>query len=534
MNKIQKKSKVIGEGTYGCVHSPMLYCEDETKNVNMKDKISKILLKKNAQKEMQEYEKIDMADRGAKFYLGKPMRCTPKNNIYNEESIKKCKEIRPFFHDPLNSLYIDKYDLLIMRDGGVNLEDFTKKVLKKMKKSKESDVVVEKFLIQFYKIFPGIKNLLEHNLIHYDLKPSNFVYNQTKNELNFIDFGLMSYYDDVRKNCQDGGRQADFHWSYPIEIGYVNKDVFDRCKNNKKYVFEYMELRRLTRYYVTTIVGYISTREHHEFRNKFKNDLNYMFSHVLPEYEYEDLLDKCLSTIDTYGAGLTLMYIITQCKHLFDRELFNNLYEIAYNMIHPNLALRSDVNNCIDEYIRVLRTNGILERNNAEFDPETLEIKVLNNKDKNVENSKKMEKTIEKAFETPMNKEEMLENMQKQDQTREQKQQHPKENCPPDKEINPATNRCIKRCKEGEQRNDKFRCVKIKQTKKLEPIAKTSNPAKVNRKTSKNKQKKTKPVIECPPEKELNPATNRCVNRCKEGEQRNDKFRCIKNRGIKK
>lgn len=525
MNKVQKKSKVIGEGSYGCVHSPMLYCEDETENVDMKDKISKILLKKNAQKEMQEYEKIDMADKDAKFYLGKPMRCTPKNNKYNEESIKKCKEITPFFHDPLNSLYIDKYDLLIMRDGGVNLEDFTKKVLKKMKKSKESDVVVEKFLIQFYKIFPGIKNLLEHNLIHYDLKPSNFVYNQTKNELNFIDFGMMSYYSDVRKNCQDGGRNADFHWSYPIEIGYVNKDVFDRCKNDKKYVFEYMKLRQLTRYYVSTIVGYISTstREDYEFRNKFKKDLNYMLSHVLPEYEYADLLERCLSTIDTYGAGLTLMHIITQCRHLLDRELFNNLHEIAYNMIHPNLALRSDVNTCINEYIRVLRTSGMLERNNAGFDPETLEIKILNKKDTTTENPKSIEKTIEKAVETPINKEQMEENIQKQDENREQKQ-HPKENCPQDKEINPATNRCVKRCKEGEQRNEKFRCVKIKQPNKPEP----------NRQTSKNKQKNNKPAMECPPEKELNPATNRCVNRCKEGEQRNDKFRCVKIRGTKK
>ena len=117
----------------------------------------------------------------------------------------------------------------------------------------------------------------------------------------------------------------------------------------------------------------------------------------------------------------------------------------------------------------------------------------------------------------------MEENIQKQDENREQKQ-HPKENCPQDKEINPATNRCVKRCKEGEQRNEKFRCVKIKQPNKPEP----------NRKTSKNKQKNNKPAMECPPEKELNPATNRCVNRCKEGEQRNDKFRCVKIRGTKK
>jgi hypothetical protein len=34
----------------------------------------------------------------------------------------------------------------------------------------------------------------------------------------------------------------------------------------------------------------------------------------------------------------------------------------------------------------------------------------------------------------------------------------------------------------------------------------------------------------CPPEKELNPATNRCVKRCEPGQTRNAKFRCKKNK----
>jgi hypothetical protein len=54
MDKVEESSNVIGEGTYGCVHDPMLYCEDESKNINMKDKVSKILLKKNAIDELKE------------------------------------------------------------------------------------------------------------------------------------------------------------------------------------------------------------------------------------------------------------------------------------------------------------------------------------------------------------------------------------------------------------------------------------------------------------------------------------------------
>ena len=38
----------------------------------------------------------------------------------------------------------------------------------------------------------------------------------------------------------------------------------------------------------------------------------------------------------------------------------------------------------------------------------------------------------------------------------------------------------------------------------------------------------------CPSEKELNPNTNRCVNKCKDGFIRNDKFKCVKNKTMKK
>ena len=99
----------------------------------------------------------------------------------------------------------------------------------------------------------------------------------------------------------------------------------------------------------------------------------------------------------------------------------------------------------------------------------------------------------------------------------------PKE-CPPGKELNPATGRCVKiktkkvekpkECPPGKELNPATgRCVKIK-TKKVEkpkecPPGKELNPATgrcVNIKTKKVEKPK-----ECPPGKELNPATGRCV-----------------------
>ena len=85
------------------------------------------------------------------------------------------------------------------------------------------------------------------------------------------------------------------------------------------------------------------------------------------------------------------------------------------------------------------------------------------------------------------------------------------ETCPEGKEWNPLTKRCNKKCKDGEKRDENFKCVK---TKKGKP---PNLPAKND----------TEP---CPVGKEKNPNTGRCVNNCKEGmvRVRDENFKCVK------
>lgn len=77
--------------------------------------------------------------------------------------------------------------------------------------------------------------------------------------------------------------------------------------------------------------------------------------------------------------------------------------------------------------------------------------------------------------------------------------------CDSDKELNPVTNRCIKKCANGYSRDENFKCIKNK-TKKI-----LKSPKKI-----------------CPPEKEFNNITKRCVKKCKYGYRRNKDFKCVK------
>jgi hypothetical protein len=87
--------------------------------------------------------------------------------------------------------------------------------------------------------------------------------------------------------------------------------------------------------------------------------------------------------------------------------------------------------------------------------------------------------------------------------------------CPDSKEFNPITKRCVKKCKEGYERNEKFKCYSVaKKSRKIIPV----NVNLVNINSPKR----------CPDDKELNPKTNRCVNKCPPGLSRNAKFQCRK------
>jgi hypothetical protein len=134
--------------------------------------------------------------------------------------------------------------------------------------------------------------------------------------------------------------------------------------------------------------------------------------------------------------------------------------------------------------------------------------------------------------------------------------------CPENKEINPVTGRCVNKCKDDEERNQETgKCKKV--TKKVpakvpvpleepvqipieepfevpldvpdisqEPVpaplqvkapVKTKPPAKekVVKVPKADKVAKAAKAVECPEGKEISPLTGRCVNKCKEDEERN-------------
>jgi serine/threonine protein kinase len=443
--------QVIGKGSYGCVHKPSLRCKDTAKPINYKNKISKYMLKEHAKTELKEYGSISKADSKKYLYLGKPEKCSPKFEENNVDAVKKCNLPGPIF--------LQDYFILIMEDGGLNLADFAER-FSKNPVTPENKNKIELFLIEAQRILYGLTVFLEKDLVHHDLKAQNIVYNEEKNRINFIDFGLMTSRQGlIESSKKSKNSSADSHWSYPFEIKYLNKNRFVRlcAKSNA----EKLQM-------VQSIVRSLDTEDRNHYNNFFYSimpnaaaearleNIKIIMSDFLDfvleikENNYDDFLNKSINTIDTYGAGIALVTVLAKCAKFMEPALIDELNDIFAFMMCSHLPSRTEPAEALHKYEEVMSKYGLLEKHNKYYENHIIK--------EGKANSDGIEKLVSKVDPT---------NLILSPDEIEKLADRPPMICPSGKEQHPIERRCIKKCKEGKVRNEKFRCVKNKTIKKI-------------------------------------------------------------------
>lgn len=499
---------VIGEGTFGCAHKPSMICRDKThRNAN---EISKLMTSANAAKELNEFALIDSADKEKQFYLGKPRKCEVARILSNIRSIRKCPSGR---FEPEK---IDNYSLLVMNYGGKDLDIFGEEVAT-WTKTKEHVDAIELFWLEVVRLFYGLKVLHDNNVVHHDIKQQNIVYDQATNRVNLIDFGFM---EKRSVRISTAKRSANWlgnknHWSFPLEAVYWNKDIYmlaasARGKSKKAYR-EFAES-------VADNCGYFFTSVIHFNANKSKIDkvaavgTRNAFSNVL-EFEptdesYDRFIEKSIDSVDTYGLGIALMFVLHRSKHLLSDEFYKNVMNIGVNMLEGRIFIRSTPEQLLAQYEDLLTNSGLLEKHNKHIENHLIANKVSRE-------MKVAEEIDNSSFVVPLAVTENIEIVR---------------DCPAGKEFNPLTKRCVKVCGPGRVRNPNFRCVKDRPLKvKVCPDGKVLNP-----RTRRCVKGKTSSVKGCPGGKELNPRTRRCVKGCGVGLTRNSAFKCVRDNKTRK
>lgn len=441
---------VIGEGTYGCVHSPSLKCKS-SKKINYTNMVSKTLKEKHADDELKELSLLKKIDTEHKYYLGYPEKCIPINNKDTIDEIKKCEDSEKFLRWDEASL--QKHTrLLIMKNGGASLQDYVYTLSKNMVRS-ETLNNIEVMFINFINVIRGVKFLIDNKLSHRDLKEGNIVYNEETQTMRMIDFGMLAKFSKMKKEAKNNDYfPGDMWWSVPIYATYLNKDRFEQVKYLLKQDFE-----RYSKILSSEISTNISnntgniksiffkrvTKEPTILKSIMMKMLNETYK-LIETCSHNEFIEKYCKICDVHNLGLTLLSMLTLLEPDFEKKddnkvlskrFLTDMRSLGFIMISSNMKEHIEIDDVLSEYERILESNNYLSRNGYRINRDKMAVK------DNVSPEQQPDVILVQA------------SPRRDDSVRDLL-----DGCPVGKERNPNTKRCVNKCKSGYVRDKTFKC----------------------------------------------------------------------------
>jgi len=474
---------VIGEGSYGCVQKPSLHCSKNL-DFNYKNYVSKIMKTKDAEAELKEFIVMDTYDPTNKYHLGPSIICQPElNNKIIDKEISKCKYIKSddVKLDPNN------YKIMLMKFGGPDFKNLCSSELRKYLSTKKR-IKTDKFWLEVHHLIKGLQFFKDNGLVHNDIKPQNILFNMKTGKLAFIDFGLMRSKEEIIQTSKKSDNFLGiYHWSYPFECGFMNKNKYnqyhqlsdarkktyqgqlsDMIINNKKKNAFKMPISNPNAFNI--LFAYINlTGDPPQSVTKYGH-IDHFFegiNNLMSTNKYEDVLTDIVNSIDIYGLGFTLQFILN-CfyRHkAIDQAFLTRLTTFFHKMYDFNLKTRElNVDHLITEYENILLETGVLIRLKKSF----VNHVIANKKPMSDKIMKKMqvEGVSFNSRSSPRSLSKELDTLATLDpETSIHKTSTIKKRCPSNKELHHTTNKCVKHCKSGQTRNARFKCVTNKTRK---------------------------------------------------------------------
>lgn len=478
--------KVIGEGSYGCVQQPSIPCETLPTSVfNYDEYVSKLMTNKDAQKELSEFIVIGNYDTNNEYHMGTPLLCKPQLTKDIMHDIQKCKYLdkKDIVDNP------NKFSLLLLKYGGPDLAAFCKDHIKKFLKTNKN-VKSDNFWLEVQHLLKGLKFFRDNNIVHHDIKPQNILFNLDNGKLVFIDFGLMNTTSDIIQTSKiDENKLAVFHWSYPFDTGFMNKRFYDYYKNTSNSLSRFrnvfvkmiingepntygIPLKRPDTFHL--LFSYIEPKgkkQTNVSQFAYIDDFFKGFDKYVKNYTYDEYLDQATKSIDIFGLGFSLQYILNCFKKnkAIDNDFYTKASSLFGKMYDFNpLSRELDIENLLNEYENILLETGILTRLNKHFvDHEVVDKSLIPDEMKKHQLLTDItSKDLEKDATLNVIELEKLE-----------------QRCPEGKERNPITSRCNKVCKDGYTRNEEFKCRKTTRKRRVRIGSLVKNKKSKTRKT---------------------------------------------------
>ena len=429
--------EILGEGTYGCVIKPSLKCKTN-KKINYSGRVSKVMRKKDADDEMNEMNKIKHIKGLEKYSIRTPIKCKVEMNKESEEIISKCKNKR------VNRVFNEnpsKLSQLLIDDGGVDLYNFTEKIYPKLSLQDQNI-----FFTSVLQLFKGLKFFSDNDIIHQDIKSLNIVYNVANGKIRYIDFGMVISKNEFIEQSKNSSYSFAQSWAYyPPEFSCANK-------------IDYTTLDKCMKY-----------------RNKYKS--------------YDEFISDMADSFDSYCLSYDMLSILSSVFYSKGNKV-NKTFLKAFThlmMLHSHKSVyrrKFDLDELIRKYKTMLDTYNVFTEREPNASPEVLEeaskISVdLKTESKEIKCPPSLpdfnpftKKCVKKCndgkvrndkFRCVKGRKNNTPNRVNQNDIVTKTESNNLRKCPPSlPDFNPFTKKCVKKCKDGKVRNDKFRCVKTR------------------------------------------------------------------------
>jgi len=348
----------------------------------------------------------DPLDKDGVFHIKKPETCNP--SPYVSEDIKTTCIIS-------NSTLAPVGLIMLLKDGGKNLEDYANKCIGISRESiKNSDVQIEMkwFWVRCHDIMYGLHVFNKNGLMHYNIYPAHilFKYDQLKPDeckMYLIDYSKTRNRSDNIYFIENGesGFPPDTElndypflqlYYYPPETFLLNPDEFRAFTQLTREDINTM-IEQLTEdilvngaYTPNNDKNYYSKSLFDSFfpfmqytmigKNELNNFTRYMrdFSDLLTTLAeegkrdlkvcYTKLLELNLKSFDSYGLGLSMLCVLKRSYHLLEPGVLKILNGFFYNLINPNVFKRyTNALSIMTEYEQILYEIGFLDSINRYY-----------------------------------------------------------------------------------------------------------------------------------------------------------------------
>ena len=338
-------SKLIGEGGYGCVYFPNFNCEGKVSE--SKKFVSKIQLNdEDIIKEIQ---------------IGKKITKIPFYNLYFAPIIKSCNINMALFENKSliqDCNIIDKnpnknfINSTIPYIKGQEFKDYVSSI-------RDNDLYVIILFNSYYYLLNSLQILYSQNIIQYDIKFENIIYDSQKKIPIIIDFGLsfpflnIENYSSIKSLKKIFYIYAPHYYIWCPEIQIISYIVEHNSSKKESVLTEYV-LKVIIKEIVDSMkIWYLFSDEFKQLYYKKLYNFYSQFVNKSDNYVIRELL-KYNSTWDTYSLSISFLkefiYKIQKSIDFKNDNLKNNeisliiiLIQLLLYSLSPNPSLRPTI-----------------------------------------------------------------------------------------------------------------------------------------------------------------------------------------------